>query len=162
MITASAKERARRRILVLALGVLAVAGCSGDEGDGGEETAQAVQQQLQDAGIACDGRVEPSAGGSDDASTGMNPVSTVECDNGSATIEINEWNDASGRSAAMDAGASLICGFGVERFSFVATGPVAVAATDAGGENVDLELNERIGEALGVEPTVIECADQEE
>ena len=149
----------------MAIGValaMVLAACSGSD-DASGLTLEQIQEKLQDSGIECQGEItEPTEEENRDA-FGIELSRQLECTVDKSLIAAGTFPDQATREEAAELIQGFGCSFGGQDFTFVAAGNWMIVATlpDAEGDgDTDVEMTQRVGDALGVEPTVLECDEE--
>lgn len=147
-----------RSVLVVVLFGLAATGCSG--GDSAPADLAGVKKQLAEAGITCDGAIEPYVRSKNEVDLGVDPTESFECTVDGVQLQGTGFASAEDREKAVQVSTTLVCGVAGATFSYVADGPWMVTAERAKSRTSDTDLLERIADATATSTATIECSDE--
>lgn len=152
----------RRRPVTTAVCTLAllvgVAACGG--GGGSADDLAGVKSDLEEAGIVCDGTIEPYEREENEVDLGVVPTESFECTIDEVRVQGTGFASQADREKAIDVSTTLVCGVAGDQFSYVAAGPWMVTAQRDATNTSDQPMLERIAEATGADKSTIECKEE--
>lgn len=147
-----------RRILAT-VAVIAIVGAACGGGSSAPSSLADVRAELVDAGFSCPRGPEPHR--SDDGGTAgdMDPVEDLACKKDGVSFTVSRWQNAGHLKVSAAVGAALMCGFGMESFSFVSAHSWMIVVDRSGSSETAREkaVLAAAGDALGTRVKVHRC-----
>lgn len=115
-----------------------------------------IQAAIKATGVPCEGVPHRYVEAKNGSTVGVAPVFELTCAAGNGVeIKVWEWSGPSAKRVSLRLAASLVCSAGLVNTTYLESGRWSVSAYR--DLETDSALTERLGEALGVKPTVVKC-----